>query len=82
MVLTGDGHAGQAYDVTGPEALSYHEVAATLTDVLDRKVTYEALSLVRFARHSRRFGRDWPFVIVTAGLFTTCRRSRTDGDVL
>ncbi|MEF8825844.1 MAG: SDR family oxidoreductase [Halapricum sp.] len=71
--LTGDGHAGQAYDVTGPEALSYHEAAATLTDVLDREVTYEEPSLVRFARHSRRLGRDWPFVIVMAGLYTTAR---------
>lgn len=71
--LTGDGHTGQAYDITGSEALSYHEVAATLTDVLDRKVTYEEPSLVRFVRHSRRLGRDWPFVIVMAGLYTTAR---------
>lgn len=71
--LTESGHEYHAYDVTGPEALTYHDVAHTLSDALDRTVTYEAPSLVRFARHSRRLGRDWSFLLVIAALYTTAR---------
>jgi len=38
--LTADGHLGQTYELTGPESLSYHDVAATLSRVLDKPVQY------------------------------------------
>ena len=41
-VLTGAGHEGQAYDITGPEALTMAETAERLTAALGRKITYEA----------------------------------------
>jgi uncharacterized protein YbjT (DUF2867 family) len=40
-VLTSDGHEGATYTVTGPEALSYPQVAATMTRVLGRVVRAE-----------------------------------------
>jgi uncharacterized protein YbjT (DUF2867 family) len=43
-VLTSPGHEGRAYELTGPEALSLHDVAATLTEVIGKKVTYEPVS--------------------------------------
>jgi uncharacterized protein YbjT (DUF2867 family) len=39
-VLTEAGHEGQTYEITGPERLSYAEVAATLTRVLGKQVRY------------------------------------------
>ncbi len=44
-VLTGTGHEGQVYDLTGPESLSYHDVAATLSQVLGKPVRYVPVSL-------------------------------------
>jgi uncharacterized protein YbjT (DUF2867 family) len=41
-VLTGSGHDGQAYDITGPEALTMAETAERLTTALGRRITYEA----------------------------------------
>lgn len=38
--LTEDGHEGKAYEITGPEALSYHDMARELTAVLGREVKY------------------------------------------
>jgi hypothetical protein len=35
-VLTGDGHEGQSYVLTGPVAISFNEVAATFSKVLGR----------------------------------------------
>ena len=39
-VLTGEGHTGKTYDLTGPEALSHAELAAKLSDALGRTVTF------------------------------------------
>ncbi|MBI4397005.1 MAG: SDR family oxidoreductase, partial [Elusimicrobia bacterium] len=39
-VLTEKGHEGKAYDVTGPEAISFHEAAAKLSKALGREVAY------------------------------------------
>ncbi len=40
VVLTEPGHENRAYDLTGPEALDYHDVATVFSDVLDRSITY------------------------------------------
>ena len=47
-VLTGRGHEGQVYTLTGPESLTYTEVAATFTRVLGQSVTYVDLPPERY----------------------------------
>ena len=44
VVLTGEGHAGQAYRLTGPAIMDFHEVAARMGTVLERPVSYVAQS--------------------------------------
>lgn len=44
-VLLGDGHDGRTYDLTGPEAITLHEVAEELSRVTGRDVTYHAETL-------------------------------------
>ena len=39
-VLTTEGHAGQTYRLTGPELIDFHEVAARMSAVLDRPLSY------------------------------------------
>lgn len=39
-VLTTDGHEGKIYDITGPAAVSYDEIAAQITEVLGRPVVH------------------------------------------
>ena len=39
-VLTSDGHVGEAYVLTGPQAVSFHDVANALSGALDKPVTY------------------------------------------
>lgn len=43
-VLKEDGHAGKTYLITGPEALSYYEVADQLSELLGKPVTYVDVS--------------------------------------
>jgi uncharacterized protein YbjT (DUF2867 family) len=42
--LTQNGHEGQSYDITGPEALTHTEMAACLEKILRRPVTFEDVS--------------------------------------
>ena len=44
VVLTGEGHAGHAYRLTGPTMMDFHEVAARMGTVLERPVSYVAQS--------------------------------------
>lgn len=55
-VLGGAGHDGQAYDITGPEALTMAETAERLTQALGRRITYEAQTPheARTARNTSR----------------------------
>jgi uncharacterized protein YbjT (DUF2867 family) len=39
-VLTGSGHEGKSYILTGPQAISFHDVAATFSKVLDKDIEY------------------------------------------
>jgi uncharacterized protein YbjT (DUF2867 family) len=39
-VLTGSGHEGKSYILTGPEPISFDDVAATFSRVLDKEVKY------------------------------------------
>jgi NAD(P)H dehydrogenase (quinone) len=43
-VLTQDGHGNKAYDVTGPEALTFRDVAALASDVSGRPLPAEDIS--------------------------------------
>jgi uncharacterized protein YbjT (DUF2867 family) len=39
-VLTGEGHEGKNYEITGPELLSFHDVADRFSEVLGVKIEY------------------------------------------
>lgn len=42
--LTEAGHEGKAYDITGPEQLSYHDIARILSEVSGHPVKYQDIS--------------------------------------
>ncbi|MBW4578380.1 MAG: SDR family oxidoreductase [Tildeniella nuda ZEHNDER 1965/U140] len=59
-VLKEDGHEGKTYVITGPEALSFSEVADVFTDVLGKKVTYVAISPEEFKASMLQWGQpEW-----------------------
>lgn len=67
--LTGsDVHARRGYTLTGPEALTFHQVAELLTEVLDRDIRYEPASLFGYARHLRQRELRWAQVAVQSVL--------------
>jgi len=46
--LTEDGHEGQTYTLTGPEALSFHDVAAKLSEATGKSIAYVPVSPEQF----------------------------------
>jgi len=67
------GHANRAYDLTGPAALDYYDVARILAAELDRPITYPNPSMLRFARRRRARGESLGFVLLMLGIYTTAR---------
>jgi uncharacterized protein YbjT (DUF2867 family) len=79
VALTEPGHSGVSYDVTGPEALSYTDVAAKLTQALGRQISY--VDAPDDAVRQGLLGAglsDW-FANALVGLYQDYRRSAADG---
>jgi uncharacterized protein YbjT (DUF2867 family) len=79
VVLTEPGHAGAHYDVTGPEALSYTDVAGKLTTAMGRRIRYVGAfdDAVRQALLGAGLA-EW-FAGALVGLYQDYRRSGTGG---
>lgn len=74
VALTQSGHENQAYDLTGPAALDYYEVAKILGEGLGRKINYRDPSLLSFLWQTVRDGAHLPFALVMAYLYIQTRR--------
>jgi uncharacterized protein YbjT (DUF2867 family) len=79
VLLTQPGHEGSEHDVTGPEALSYADVASKLSAALGRQINYVDVpdDAVRDALGGMGLG-EW-MVESLVNLFEDYRRSGSDG---
>jgi uncharacterized protein YbjT (DUF2867 family) len=78
-LLTEPGHEGETHDVTGPEAISYDDVARKLSDRMGKKITY--VDAPDDAVHDALVGfgiGEW-MVDGLVDLYRDYRRSGTDG---
>jgi uncharacterized protein YbjT (DUF2867 family) len=65
-VLTSSGHEGKSYVITGPEALTFHQVAEKLSSVLGRNIQYVDVPLSTAADGMRKSGMsEWDIRAVT-----------------
>lgn len=65
-VLTGKGHSGQSYEITGPEILTFHDVADRFSTVLGRKIEYVPMSLDDFRKRMAGILAPWHLDAVCA----------------
>ncbi|AXK33586.1 NmrA family transcriptional regulator [Streptomyces armeniacus] len=77
--LTEDGHAGEVYELSGPRLLSFHDVAAILSEGIGREVRYVPVTVEQFRAVLAEEGLPQDF----AGLFELISDGRnahlTDG---
>lgn len=73
-------HHNRAWTPTGPESLTYAEVAQVLTRTLNRPIRYHEPGLLRYAHHARRtLVMPWGMVAVTSAIYTIARLGKADG---
>lgn len=63
----------RAWTLTGPEALTFAELATKLTHHLGREIRYQPASVPRYLRHLRRRGLPWMQVLVQTALHVGLR---------
>lgn len=83
-VLCEPGHENRAYDVTGPDALTFADVATAFSDVLDRRITYADPSRLAFAKRMYQRGYDPGFIAFMVAEYSVIRlgvAGRTTRDV-
>lgn len=78
-ILTGEGHAGRVYDVTGPEPLSHHDVADRLGAAMGRPVEYVDVPLETFRKTMLGYGLQRWLVDGLVSMFEDYQRSGADG---
>ncbi|MFE4383987.1 NmrA family transcriptional regulator [Streptomyces cyaneofuscatus] len=69
--LTGDGHAGAVYELTGPRSLTFEEAAEELGRAAGRPVRYVPVSGAAYAEVLEGFGVSGPEAGFLAELFAT-----------
>ena len=70
-------HEGRAYDLTGPHALTFFDVADVLSAVLDHAVRYRPVSVPRFVwEQTRTEERPLALALVMSALYTAQRLGR------
>jgi len=79
VVLTTPGHLGKAYELTGSEALTYAEVATTLSRACNREITYPNPSLREFKSRMRASGCDDEFVSVMGSIYLIAKLGMAAG---
>jgi uncharacterized protein YbjT (DUF2867 family) len=72
--LTKEGHAGELYEVTGPEMLSFADMAAELSYAIGQPIQYVPISFADFHRNVAEAGGDF-----VADVFTGIARETLDG---
>jgi uncharacterized protein YbjT (DUF2867 family) len=73
QVLTGEGHAGRNYDLTGAEALDYWQAAKILSETLERDIIYRNPNVFHFFMETIRRGAPFSYALVVTGLYTSTR---------
>ncbi|MFD3955653.1 MULTISPECIES: NAD(P)H-binding protein [Streptomyces] len=69
--LTGEGHAGAVYELTGPRSLTFREAAEELGRAAGRPVRYVPVSAAAYAEVLEGFGVSGPEAGFLAELFAT-----------
>ena len=77
--LTGDGHAGELYELTGPRSLTFAQVAAELSAATGREIGYVPVSLEQHATEAAEHGVPPEFVDLLTYLFAEVVDGRNAG---
>ncbi|SCN32887.1 Uncharacterized protein BC067498_02985 [Bacillus cereus] len=72
-ILTEEGHKFKAYSLTGNEALTYYEVAAIISKIINKHIVYTNPSIFTFRKRMVQKGLNSDFIWVMIGIYTTAK---------
>ena len=67
-------HIGRAYDITGPEALSYNRAAEILSKITNKKISYVNSTHTEARQGMREMGMDEWFINIALELYDSYRK--------
>ena len=73
-VLMNPGHENQAYELTGPEAIDFYEIAKIFSRELGREIKYTRPSVIRFVRQ-KLVDKKHLLIVVTLSMLYNAARS-------
>ena len=82
--LTDDRHIGELYELTGPQSLTFDQVAAEISEAAGREVRYVPVSLEEHAAEAAKHGVPSDVIDLLTYLFTEVvdvRNAGTTDDV-
>jgi len=77
-VATMEGHAGKTYELTGPESLSYDDLATLASDIYGKQVTYKALTAEAHQHYLRSSGATEYCIEIALGLAAAIKEGAFD----
>lgn len=72
-VLVNSGHENQAYEITGPEALDFYQIAKLFSNELGREIKYTRPSTIRFVRQKLLDKKQLLYVLTLSLLYSAAR---------
>src|SRR5690606_30491017 len=69
--LTGDGHAGQVYDITGPRLLTFADALAEISAATGREIRFTQVTPEQYAAMLAEYGLSEEVISLLNYLFTT-----------
>ena len=73
-------HINKAWTPTGPQALTYYEVASILTDLLGRPIRYGKPGAIRYLLHAtKQLDLPLAMALVTTAIYTVARLGKAGG---
>lgn len=74
--LTEPGHESKCYIISGPEALSYHDLARMMSEATGRDFIYENMTPEAFREHQLSVGEEVWYVELLSQLYANIRAGR------
>jgi uncharacterized protein YbjT (DUF2867 family) len=74
--LVDDGHQKAAYAVTGPEAMTHAEAAATITEAAGRPIAHHDIPIEAFLENVQQYGIPADYAAMMAHFLTAIREGR------
>ena len=75
-VLTGSGHDGETYEITGPELVSFHDIAVQLSGVMGREISYIDVPAADFKQSLAHWVPDEWYVETVSEMFELTAQGR------